>query len=131
MIDKFDVDFIIKDLCDVFKIKVTDLISKKRIPSIVTCRQVFYYITAFLEGKQIRIKDISGALNKDYTIVIKQRRLIKNYIEVRDEKFLDALKTYELNSFVYKKVKEYYQSKNKVMDYGEAFKSSHYTRSIK
>lgn len=128
MIDTIEPDFIVKDLCNVFCIKVSDLVSRRKTNSLATYRQIYYYITTFFDKSQMNIKMISEAINKDHTLIIKQRRTIIDLIEVKDTAFMEALKVYQVKSFVYTKVKQYYESQGKTMNYEKAFEAIHYQR---
>lgn len=131
MLENITLDDIIIDLCEVFRIKITDFMSKKRDPVFVTYRQIFYYITTYFDRKKIRPTDVSNAVNRDHSLIIRQRRSIIGFMEIKDDRLMLALKVYQLKSSIYKKVEDYYKSIGKTMNYEEAFETAHSGGNVK
>lgn len=125
-----NINLIIQDICLVFNIELEKFLSKRKGTTLCSYRHIFYYITVFFDRKQMSTMDISRAIDRDHSTIIKQRRLIGAFIDVNDEHFMKSLAQYQEISPVYKIVENYYQSKGKTLDYGKAFAARHKKRVI-
>lgn len=114
-------DSILDEICQIFDVKPTELISKTRTQELVSYRSMYYYVTAFLDKKQGGVSRVSKALNQDHTSGIHQRQKIKDFLDTNDKDFMEILEKYQRKSSIYKKIEKYYTHiLGKPMDYARA-----------
>jgi chromosomal replication initiation ATPase DnaA len=123
-------DDILDEICMIFKVKPTEILSKSKSRNLTQCREIFAYITIFLPRKHAGVRRIAAAMLRDHTSAVSMREKIRDYIVYNDAVFSRNLDIYKSESKIFKKIASYYFKNNKTMDYVRVYEDIKQIRSM-